>query len=96
MSGRNITLNARQAAILDVLRSTRGFLSTTEIREQVNTMAGVVLVAEQVYRALLILERRGLVERVQVEGSVKAHWGRVGRHVDLGFRESSSKPRETA
>ncbi len=96
MSGQEITLNARQAAILDVLRSTRGFLSTTEIREQVNAMAGVVLVAEQVYRALLILERRGLVERVRVEGSVKAHWGRAGRSVDVGLRESSSKPRETA
>ncbi|GJJ22005.1 transcriptional repressor [Mycolicibacterium mageritense] len=96
MSGQDIPLNARQAAILDVLRSTRGFLSTTEIREQVNSMTGVVLVAEQVYRALLILERRGLVERVRVEGSVKAHWGRAGRHVDLRVREPSSKPRETA
>ncbi|CQD25060.1 ferric uptake regulator [Mycolicibacterium conceptionense] len=96
MSNQEIALNARQAAILDVLRSTRGFLSTTEIREQVNSMAGVVLVAEQVYRALLILDRRGLVERVRVEGSVKAHWRRAGRHIEVGHRESNTKPRETA
>ncbi len=96
MNGQESTLNARQAACLDVLRSTKGFLSTTEIREQVNTMAGVALVAEQVYRALLTLERRGLAERVRVEGSVKAHWGRAGRTVDLALHESSCKPRETA
>jgi len=96
MTGQEITLNARQAAILDVLRSTKGYLSTTEIREQVNTMAGVALVAEQVYRALLTLERLGLSERVRVEGSTKAHWGRAGRAVDLGLREASRKTRETA
>lgn len=96
MTGQENALNARQAAILDVLRSTRGFLSTTEIREQVNTMAGVVLVAEQVYRALLTLERRGLVERVRVEGSIKAHWA-LGRGADVsGRQEASRKRRETA
>lgn len=96
MTGQGLTLNARQTAILDVFRSTRGFLSTTEIREQVNTMAGVVLVAEQVYRALLTLERRGYVERVRVEGSIKAHWGRAGQADVLGRQEASRKPRETA
>ena len=96
MSGEELTLNARQVAIVDVLRSTRGFLSTTEIREQVNTMAGVGLVAEQVYRALLTLERRGLIERVRVEGSIKAHWGRTGRSGDFALQDTSRKPRETA
>lgn len=89
------TLNARQAAILDVVHSTPGSLSTTEVREQVNTMAGVVLVAEQVYRALLTLERLGLVERVRVEGSVRTHWERAGA-VGLAPQEASRKTKETA
>jgi Fe2+ or Zn2+ uptake regulation protein len=49
-------------------------LSTTEVRERINRGRDRALVAEQVYRALVSLQRAGGVRRVHVAGSRKAFW----------------------
>lgn len=87
MSRRPAQLSDRQAAVLAAVRGTPGCVSTTEVREQVNsTGSGPLLVAEQVYRALVILQQRGLVERVTVAGSVKTCWqqAKLGRRRAAG------------
>lgn len=67
MSRPRAQLSARQAAVLAAVCGTPGCVSTTEVRERINsTGPGPALVAEQVYRTLVILEHRGLVERVSV------------------------------
>lgn len=71
MSHRPAQLSARQAAVSAAVRRAPGCVSTTEVREQINsTEPGPALVAERVYRAQVILEQRGLVDRVTVAGSV--------------------------
>lgn len=62
---RKPALNARQDAVLAVLVAADQPLSTTCIRERVNAQAAIALIAEQIYRTLLTLHQRGLVERTQ-------------------------------
>jgi Fe2+ or Zn2+ uptake regulation protein len=49
-------------------------LSTTEVRERINRRRDRVLVAEQVYRALIGLQQAGVARRVLVADSRKAFW----------------------
>jgi hypothetical protein len=80
-------LSDHQAAVLAAVRGAPGCVSMTEVREQINsTGPGPALVAEQVCRALVILEQRGLVERVTVADSVKTHWhpAKLGRQLAAG------------
>lgn len=79
MTRKGKPLNPRQVAVLAAVRSAGGYLSTTEIRTRVNSTTHAPLVAEQVYQALLILERRGLVDRVHIASSVKSHWIHTGQ-----------------
>lgn len=58
-------LNARQEAVLAVLVAADQPLSTTCIRTRVNAQPTAGLIAEQIYRTLLALHRRGFVERTQ-------------------------------
>ncbi|MBY0291088.1 MAG: hypothetical protein K2X52_28695 [Mycobacteriaceae bacterium] len=48
---------------------------------RVNEQRRTPLVAEQVYRALRSLQGRGLVERVHIHGTNKAHWQAQARIV---------------
>lgn len=69
------SLNARQEAVLAVLIAADQPLSTTCVRERVNAQAGIVLIAEQIYRTLLTLHQHGLVERTQNAPRTKtAYW----------------------
>jgi Fe2+ or Zn2+ uptake regulation protein len=67
-------LTARQTEILAYVTLAGGGLSTSEVRARVNEQRDTALVAEQVYRALRALQDRGLVERVYIHGTNKAHW----------------------
>jgi Fe2+ or Zn2+ uptake regulation protein len=67
-------LTPRQTTILALLTVAGGALSTSDVRVSVNEQRDTVLVAEQVYRALRALQSRGLVERVHIHGTNKAHW----------------------
>jgi Fe2+ or Zn2+ uptake regulation protein len=67
-------LSPRQSAILAVLCGAGEPLSTTEVRERINRGRDNALVAEQVYRALVILHQVGAVRRVHVADSRKAFW----------------------
>jgi Fe2+ or Zn2+ uptake regulation protein len=67
-------LSPRHAAILTLLCDAGETLSTTEVRERITRGRERALVAEQVYRALISLQRAGGVRRVHVAGSRKAFW----------------------
>ena len=64
----------RQTEILAHVTFAGGALSTSDVRVRVNEQRRTPLVAEQVYRALRALQDRGLVERVHIHGTNKAHW----------------------
>lgn len=64
----------RKAAVLAVLCDAGEPLSTTEVRERINRRRDRVLVAEQVYRALIGLQQAGVARRVLVADSRKAFW----------------------
>jgi Fe2+ or Zn2+ uptake regulation protein len=66
--------SAAQAEVLAVLCDAAAPLSTREVRELVNRDRAQPLVAEQVYRRLLALQRHGLVRRVDVAGARNTHW----------------------
>lgn len=74
-------LTARQTEILAHLTIAGGALSTSDVRVRVNEQRRTPLVAEQVYRALRSLQGRGLVERVHIHGTNKAHWQAQSRIV---------------
>lgn len=63
-----------QAEVLAVLCGAAAPLTTREVREIVNRNRAQPLVAEQVYRRLLALQRHGLVRRVDVAGMRNTHW----------------------
>lgn len=67
-------LTARQTEILAHVTIAGGALSTSDVRVRVNEARHTPLVAEQVYRALRALQDRGLIERVHIHGTNKAHW----------------------
>jgi Fe2+ or Zn2+ uptake regulation protein len=67
-------LSARHVAILTLLCDAREPLSTTEVRQRFNRGRDRMLVAEQVYRALVSLQQAGAVRRVHVADSRKAFW----------------------
>lgn len=67
-------LNPRQTQILAFVAAAGGALSTSDVRTQVNHERRTPLVAEQVYRVLRALQDRGLIERVHIHTSTKAHW----------------------
>jgi Fe2+ or Zn2+ uptake regulation protein len=74
-------LTARQTEILTHVTVAGGALSTSDVRVRVNEQRHTPLVAEQVYRALRALQDRGLVERVHIHGTNKAHWQEPSRAV---------------
>jgi Fe2+ or Zn2+ uptake regulation protein len=78
-------LTARQTEILAHVTLAGGALSTSDVRTRVNEQRCTPLVAEQVYRVLRALQDRGLVERVHIHGTNKAHWQAPGR----AMREAS-------
>lgn len=78
-------LTARQTEILAHVTLAGGAVSTSDVRTRVNEQRCTPLVAEQVYRVLRALQDRGLVERVLVHGTNKAHWQAPGR----AMREAS-------
>lgn len=67
-------LTPRQTAILAVVTVAGEAVSSSDVRARVNEQHGTPLVAEQVYRALRALQDRGLIERVHIHGTNKAHW----------------------
>jgi Fe2+ or Zn2+ uptake regulation protein len=67
-------LTRRQMQILALLTVAGEALSTSDVRARVNEQRNTSLVAEQVYRVLRALQDRGLVERVHIHGTNKAHW----------------------
>ncbi|WP_156671156.1 MULTISPECIES: hypothetical protein [unclassified Mycobacterium] len=81
-----------RAELLDVLTNATEPLSTTQARLAVTERCqrrGRPVVAEEVYRALVILARRGLVRRVTDQPGRRAHWELTCRHV----RPRMSAPR---
>lgn len=70
-------LTMRQSAVLAVMQDRAVVLSTPSVLRCVNERAPRTLVLEQVYRALLTLQHRGLVRRVDVGDSTKAYWQNV-------------------
>jgi Fe2+ or Zn2+ uptake regulation protein len=74
-------LTARQTEILAHVTLAGGALSTSDVRTRVNENRDTALVAEQVYRALRALQDRGLVERVHIHGTNKAHWQTPARAI---------------
>ena len=71
-----------------------GPLTTTELRVRVNDQLGTSppLVAGQVYRALLTLQRRSMVRRVRLTSGV-VHWSLTGApHADRFARSSACQP----
>lgn len=60
--------------ILAVLADAGGPVSTTDVRNQLNTHRSCAVVAEQVYKALRTLQRRSLVRRARVPQSRNAYW----------------------
>ena len=59
--------------------------STSDVRTRVNEQRRTPLVAEQVYRVLRALQDRGLVERVHIHDTSKAHWQAPGRAIRGGL-----------
>lgn len=68
------SLNARHKQILAVLNSAAEPLSTSAIRRQVNKDCATQLVAEQVYRSLCGLYRRGHIQRFSKDGTSEIYW----------------------
>jgi Fe2+ or Zn2+ uptake regulation protein len=67
-------LTPRQKQILALVTVAGGALSTSDVRARVNQQRSTPLVAEQVYRVLRALQDRGLLERIHIHGTNKAHW----------------------
>lgn len=72
-------MNAEQLRreLIAVLEAAGGPLTTTAVRAAVSTRLnhrGRAVVAEEVYRALLVLQRRGIVRRVFDQPGHLAHW----------------------
>lgn len=66
-----------RAELVAVLATTEGPLTTTDARIAVAKKLGSQdrpVVAEQVYHALMVLERRGVVRRVDERPSRRARW----------------------
>lgn len=66
-----------RAELLQVLAAAQRPMTTTEARIAItDTLAGRgrPIVSEQVYRALVILQRHGAVRRVEEPSSRAAHW----------------------
>ena len=57
-----VGLSDTQGLLLAALRAADGPISATELRRRVNADGQRALVTEQVYRRLLALERRGLIQ----------------------------------
>jgi Fe2+ or Zn2+ uptake regulation protein len=68
-------LTGVQEEILAVLLAAAEPITATELRERLNAARPVALVAEQVYRRLVALERRGLIQRAgpRVAGRPRNH-----------------------
>jgi Fe2+ or Zn2+ uptake regulation protein len=73
-------LTGVQEEILAVLLATMEPITATELRERLNAARPVALVAEQVYRRLMALERRGLIQRAgpRVAGDRNHRWQPTG------------------
>ncbi|VAZ69792.1 hypothetical protein LAUMK40_05955 [Mycobacterium kansasii] len=72
-------MNAAQlrAALIEVLAGTREPMTTSAARMALSERfrgSARPLVAEEVYRALLILQRQGVVRRVHDQPGRLAHW----------------------
>ena len=72
-------MNAAQlrAVLIEVMASTREPMTTSAARIALSKRAGDrvrPVVAEEVYRALLILQRHGAVRRVHAPPGRLAHW----------------------
>jgi Fe2+ or Zn2+ uptake regulation protein len=74
-------LTPRQTEILALLTVAGDALSTSDVRARLNEQRDTPLVAEQVYRALRALQDRGLVDRVHIHGTNKAHWQAPARAI---------------
>lgn len=71
----------RQTEILALLTVTGEALSTSAVRARLNDQRDTPLVAEQIYRALRALHDRGLVERIRIRDTNKAHWQAPSRAI---------------
>lgn len=73
-------LTGVQQEILAVLLAAAEPITATELRERLNAARPVALVAEQVYRRLVALERRGLIQRAgpRVAGTRTPCWQPTG------------------
>ncbi|MCV7034843.1 MULTISPECIES: hypothetical protein [Mycobacterium] len=72
-----MTAEELRTALIEVLTVNGGPTTTSAARlavTQRNGAQGCPVVAEQVYRALLILQRRGIVRRVHDQPGRLAHW----------------------
>jgi len=69
-----------QEEILAALLAAAEPITATELRERLNTARPVALVTEQVYRRLVALERRGLIQRAgpSVAGARNHRWALAG------------------
>jgi Fe2+ or Zn2+ uptake regulation protein len=74
-------LTGRQTEILALLTVAGEPVSTSGVRARLNEQRDTPLVAEQVYRVLRALQDRGLVDRVHIRGTNKAHWQAPARAV---------------
>lgn len=79
-------MNAKQLRdqLLEVLACASKPMSTTHARQAVTEYCrrrGRPVVAEEVYRALVILARRGVARRVADQPGRGAHWELTRRHV---------------
>jgi hypothetical protein len=79
-------VNAKQLRdqLLEVLTGASEPMSTTQARQAVTECCrrrGLPVVAEEVYHALVILARRGVVHRAADQPRRSAHWELTRRHV---------------
>ena len=74
-------LTGRQTEILAVLTVVGDALSTRDVRARLNEQRDTPLIAEQIYRALRALHDRGLVERIHIRDTNKAHWQAQSRAI---------------
>jgi Fe2+ or Zn2+ uptake regulation protein len=76
-------VNAEQVRdqLSEVLAGASAPMSTSQARLAVTEYCGRPVVAEEVYRALVILARRGVVRRVADQPGRGAHWELTRRHV---------------
>jgi Fe2+ or Zn2+ uptake regulation protein len=74
-----------QAEVLSAVCDSDSPLSTTDVRHVVNRGRPRPLVAEQIYRVLLALERRGFVRRAHQPPTRDVYWQTVSeQHREAG------------